>query len=526
MKKGMIKLLLLIILLIGGFIYYYIALPAINIHSPGLWLFLISIIVILICIYSIVKFKDYNPIILKSGVIFLSLIIAVFLIGSLLSSQIINSKKYQSLISISERNFTDDIKEISFDEIPILDKESAEKLGSRKMGSLSDMVSQFEVSDLYSQINYNQLPTRVSPLEYGNIFKWISNHKSGIPAYIKIDMATQNAECIKLDEGIKYSFSEPFGRNVNRYLRFNYPTYIFDTINFEINDEGIPYWICPVKNYTIGLFGGITIDKVILLNAITGELKEYNINDVPQWVDKVYSAELLISYYNYYGKLKHGYINSILGQKDCLQTTAGYNYIALEDDVWVYTGITSVGSDSSNVGFVLMNQRTSETRYYSITGAEEFSAMASAEGQVQNLGYKSTFPLLLNIANEPTYFIALKDNAGLVKSYAMVNIQKYQIVAIGESIGECEKKYISLLNDNGINKQQSNEIKQIKSKISKIQEITIDGNTHYFITLSDSKFLYNILVSENISILNYNINDEITLNYQTGDEYNTVISIE
>ena len=140
---------------------------------------------------------------------------------------------------------------------------------------------------------------------------------------------------------------------------------------------------------------------------------------------------MLVNLYNYYGTLKHGFINSILGQKDCLTTTNGYNYLAINDDVWVYTGVTSITSDQSNVGFVLMNQRTMETKYYEIEGAIEDSAMTSAEGKVQNLGYKATFPLLLNIDAEPTYFMALKDASGLVKKYAMVNVHNYQIVATG-----------------------------------------------------------------------------------------------
>ena len=155
----------------------------------------------------------------------------------------------------------------------------------------------------------------------------------------------------------------------------------------------------------------------------------------PEWIDRAYSADLLVQLFDYYGTLKHGFFNSVLSQKDCLKTTDGYNYLALEDDVWMYTGVTSVNGDQSNVGFVLSNQRTMETKYYTVEGATESSAMSSAEGQVQNLKYTATFPLLLNISGEPTYFIALKDDAGLVKKYAMVNVQKYQIVAIGDKIG-------------------------------------------------------------------------------------------
>lgn len=330
----------------------------------------------------------------------------------------------------------------------------------------------------------------------------------------------------KASEGIKYSESEHFGRYIYRHLRFNYPTYIFDHINFEIDDEGTPYWVCPVKDFTIGLFGGQTVKNVVLVNAITGETTNYKIEDAPTWIDRAYSPELLISYYDYYGTLKHGFLNSIFGQKDCLQTTEGYNYIALDDDVWVYTGVTSVVSDESLVGFVLMNQRTAETRYYSIAGAKEYSAMASAEGKVQNLAYKATFPLLLNISNEPTYFIALKDSAGLVKKYAMVNIEKYTIVAIGDTVAECEEDYITQLKQNNISTETAPvDTKTIAGTIEKIADCVIEGNSHYYVLLKGRNGIYDVNVGENISIITYKEGDSIRLEYTEGTEVNTVTSI-
>lgn len=523
MKKILLKISIFIIFLFVSFLLYYIYLPVINIHSPNLWIFVIGLLFIIAGSYKIIKFRTANQKVVKFLIglgVFLAI---VYFVGYILSSPIINAKKYQSLIDIKESDFTQDIKQISYDEIPILDKQTAINLGSRKMGSMVDMVSQFEVNSLYTQINYKSKPTRVTPLDYGNFFKWITNRKNGIPAYMMIDMATQDVELIKLQEGIKYSFSEPLNRNVNRYLRFNYPTYIFDKINFEIDDNGTPYWICPVRTYSIGLFGGPVLKKVVLLNAITGELTEYDIKDVPMWVDSVYSPELLIAYYNYYGMLKNGFLNSILGQKGCLKTTEGYNYIALDDDVYVYTGVTSVGGDKSNVGFVLMNQRTGEAKYYTISGAQETSAMASAEGQVQNLGYKATFPLLLNISNQPTYFMALKDGAGLVKKYAMVNIQKYQIVAIGDTISDCEQNYIDLLAKNNIEVNKNYNNLSIKGKITALKEVVIDGNSHIFIKLDNNQKYFGIPIKNNLNILNYNIGTDISITYEEQENYNFIL---
>lgn len=531
MKKGKMKLFAVIAALVFAAVYYYVALPAVNIHSSDLWMFMIIVVLIVAAVYlgkkkptrfELKRLKGFK-VIVAAGV----LVVGAYLIGSLLSSPIINAKKYQQLLKVEEGEFTKDIEELSFDQIPLLDKDSATLLGNRKMGSMVDMVSQFEVDELYSQINYQDQPVRVSPLRYANLIKWFTNQKDGIPAYVKIDMATQNTELVKLKEGMKYTTSDHFNRNIYRHLRFKYPTYIFDDLSFEIDEEGVPYWVCPVKKYNIGLFGGVTVGRVVLCNAVTGETEDYAIDEVPGWIDHAYSADLLVQLYDYYGTLKHGYFNSILGQKDCLITTNGYNYLAIDDDVWVYTGVTSVSGDQSNVGFVLMNQRTMETKFYAIEGATEASAMSSAEGQVQNLKYVATFPLLLNISGEPTYFIALKDDAGLVKKYAMVNVQKYQIVAIGDTVSECEEVYTELMYQNGIkvDEPDNREVETMTAKISKIAQGVIEGNSHYYIMLEGSEDIFDVSVVDFIDIIKYDVGDEVTVEYKKDEKANTVLSL-
>lgn len=546
MKKKLAAGLLVLVL---AFLYYYVTLPAINIHESGFWFFLAALVAVMLLLYAVRKrihsmYELKSNKVLKGGVFVILGIGVVYAVGALLSSPIVNANKYQKLVQPEERNFTEDIEEISYDQIPLLDKESASLLGDRKMGSMVDLVSQFEVSDLYSQINYKGQPYRVTPLEYASAIKWITNQKEGIPAYILIDMATQNTELVQLEEGIRYSESEYFNRNIYRHIRFKYPTYMFDQLSFEIDDEGTPYWICPVKKFNIGLFGGQTIGRVVLCNAQTGETQDYKIEDCPQWVDRAYPADLLTQLYNYHGMLKNGFFNSVLGQKGCLQTTDGFNYLALEDDVWVYTGVTSVSGDKSNLGFVLMNQRTMETRYYACDGAQERSAMASAEGQVQNLKYVAAFPLLLNISDQPTYFMALKDGAGLVKKYAMVNVQKYQTVAIGDSVAECEKNYEKLLSENGIASDGSStgEKNTVTGVIKRMAQAVVEGNSHFYITLEPETqkitgpdeeniqdgqtLIFDASITSFPEIIGFDEGDTLTMEFKLGQPVCKVVTLE
>lgn len=450
-------------------------------------------------------------------------------IGWIGSAKLFNASRYQSLLNVQTGNFADEVDEIDFDQIPMLDRDSALKLGDRKMGELVDMVSQFEVSDYYSQINYQGRPVRVTPLQYGDIIKWFNNMKSGIPAYIMIDMVTQEVNVVRLEQGIMFSPADHFGRNLQRHLRFQYPTFMFDQPNFEVDENGHPFWVVPRIEYTIGLYGGTDITGVVLCDAVTGESEYYPIGEVPQWVDRAVSSDILIEQFDNWGTLKHGFFNSIFGQKDSLVSTEGYNYLALNDDIWMYSGVSSVNSDQSNVGFVLVNQRTKETKYYSVPGADEKSAQASAEGQVQNLRYKATFPLLLNIGGQPTYFMSLKDDAELVKKYAMVNVGQYQVVAIGDTVLDCEKEYLRLMSQHGIglNSQNTAGVETVQGAITEMKTIIKDGNTYFYIRLAgvDGK-MFVVPVTTYETVVTYNVGTVVSIEFaRTDAEIESIISI-
>ena len=535
MSKKAFVVLAVVILIVAAFCSWWFH-PPINIHSVDLWMFL----AIFVLFPSFLVFFIFHQIYERGmgkreknekkskrfkGLMVVPVIIAlVGVLGAVASLTLFpgNAEKYSTILNTEDGDFATDIEQADYSTIPFIDRDSAVLLGNRTMGTMADYVSQFEISDLYSQINYQDAPVRVSPLNYADVFKWWSNHNTGIPAYVIVNMSTQDTQIVRLEDPIYYSDSDPFFNNADRHVQLSHPFYIFGEKSFEIDDNGKPYWIYPVIDYTVGLFGGETVSRVVLCDASTGECQDLAIDEVPQWVDRAYPADLLIQQYNWSGALSGGWINSWLGQSGVKQTTPGsdgqlgYNYIAKDDDVWVYSGVTSATADNSIIGFVLINQRTAESKFYPVAGATEESAMSSAEGQVQNLKYEATFPLLINVDNQPTYFMALKDNAGLVKKYAMIDIQRYQNVAVGDTLEETEKSYKKLLRANGVSTDDDSG-KATKTDgtatgtISLISPVVLDGNSHYYVMLNGDGTLYDCPVANVVDIVRFKEGDSVTL---------------
>ena len=521
-----------------GFGYFYVTLPALNPHAGEFYSFLgLLCAVYVVCVFLLSgaphdnvirtpkeKLREWLKFIksrcLPVGLLFVAVVI-VAAVGNVVSMPLLRAAAYRDLLTVQTGDFASDVAQISFNEIPTLDRTSAEFLGDRQMGTLSDMVSQFEYSGDSTQINYQGRPVRVAPIAYADLFKWLTNRGQGLPAYVVVDMVTQEATVTRLPEGMKYSFSEPLNRNIVRHLRFHYPTMMFSTPEFEIDESGHPWWIAPRVVKTIGLFGGTDIQGAVLVDAITGQCQYYK--EVPTWVDTLYVPELIMQQYDYHGTLVHGFINSLLGQRDVTITTDGYNYIAMNDDVYAYTGVTSANADQSNLGFLLCNMRTKETHFYEAPGATEAAARASAEGVVQDLGYVSTFPLLLNIAGEPTYFIPLLDNTNLVKSYAMVNVAQYQLVATGATVSACEQTYIQMLSDKGVTTPEELPKTQASGTIAEIRSAVLSGSTYYFLRLEGETVFYALSAAQDRQAVTLNVGDRITLDHALPGEEETDI---
>ena len=506
MKKGLLKRIIYTILF--ALLVYYFTLPAFNLHSFGFYVYITFVALFYLMVSLPSMAKDFgkslingrvhvNGIGIKYALITIGSIFGLIILTNIILSPLFNSKSYYNRISINEEgNFETDISEVDFNHIPLLDKDSSEKLGDRVMGQMTDLVSQFTVSSLYTQINYNEDIVRVTPLEYASFIKYFTNRSSGVPAYITVNSVTGSSELTRLDEGMKYMPSGLFFENLYRKLRITYPTKIFGDESFEIDNEGNPYWVIPTIKYSgIGLRREVS--GVIILNPITGESTMYDVSDVPTWVDHVYNADLIIEQVDDWGLYKNGFLNTLFGQKNVVMTTSGYSYMIMDDDVYLYTGITSVASDESNIGFILTNMRTKETNFYRIAGAEEYSAMASAEGQVQQMDYTASFPLLINYKGSPTYLLSLKDNAGLVKMYAFVDVKDYQKVVVTDSssgIEEAAKNY-----SNNYSKVNTETVVQKEITLKNIKAVVIDGNTYYyFMDNSNNKYKVSIKVNKDV----------------------------
>lgn len=531
MRKGYIYSFLLTLLYAGG--CYYFTYPPINITYMGFWIYIFSIIIVFEVLFMIFTlrgkidelFASRKSISLKEYklLFIIPVVFVVIVIINFILSPLFQADAYYKRIKVVNGDFQNEIHEVDFNKLPLLDRDSSLKIGDRTMGQMSELVSQFDVSEEYTQINYNDEIIRVTPLEYHGFIKWFMNRKNGIKGYITVNSTTGEAKLKKLDKGMKYAPSAYFNENLRRKIQMSYPTMIFDSINFEIDNDGNPYWVASVIKY-VGIGIRREVIGVVIFDPITGKSKYYDVDKVPSWVDHVYEANLILEQVNDWGKYKNGFFNSIIGQKEVVETTSGYNYLAQDDDVYLYTGITSVISDESNIGFILTNMRTKETKFYGVAGAEEYSAMDSAKGQVQQMHYTSTFPLLINLNNRPTYLVSLKDNAGLVKMYGFVDVVDYQKVVVTDSSQGILKASLNYLNEIGDSDNASLELSK-EIVIKSIKDANIDGNTYYYI-VDDNNQKYSVSIKVGKNILPFlNEGDHLNISYSKEEEIIVIKSI-
>ena len=487
-----------IILAIIAFVVDYVTLPAYNFHDVGFITLIVIYLFIFGSLYS--AFSHRFDLITRGSYTLAFLLIAFMIVMSLLSSEMLNAKKYRNQIKITDTSdFSNQFNAIDLDKIPLVDQDTAKQLGDKQIGRVQGLGSQFDISNEYLLINIKDTVYRVSSLEYQDFYKWIQNRNIGVPSYVSVNVNDPtDVELIDLKEGMKYVPSAFFNEDLLRHVRFKYRNEMFESMNFEIDDAGNPYYIITYKEPTIGWFGGWDTTGLIVVNAVNGEMEKYSVDEAPDWIDHIQSANLAWYQIDNWGYYVNGWFNTLFGQKDMIQTTDGFNYVSIGDEIYIFSGLTSVGSDRSIVGFSLINLSNKEATYIKVGGADEYSAMNSAVGQVQHLNYTSTFPILLNIDGLPTYFMALKDYEGLVKLYAMVSVQDYSIVGVGSTVEETKESYSKQLLEKNLIDEVDNVENRVSGIVQSITSTIIDGTTQYYMILEGSDILY--VASSDLSV--------------------------
>ena len=516
MKKMITRLFLVLWFLLMA-ASYWVFLPALNPLDTGFWFFVVEGLILAFVGIFIVALADsvgqqtkkpnvgrrdvsqtkgpYDQVLIRLGGTILLIVALLFGLG-FFNSRIFRAKSYANVITVKEADFTKDFPETNISTLALLDRASAEKIGDTYLGTI-DKVSQFGISDDYRQITIGEQPYRVSPLEYKNFWKWLSNRQEGISYYVKVNQTTGKAELVRLAESMKYSDSEYLFRDTLRYLRFKYPFTIFGDPSFEVDDEGNPYYVATVYKPKFMLTSKDP-SGVILLNAATGETKEYDLDAIPEWVDRVFSANNVITRVDDYYTYQDGFWNTVFSQTGVKKTTDSYNYISIGSDIYLYTGITSATADSSNLGFILVNMRTREVTNYKLASATESAAMASAEGEVQEKKYKATAPTLAKLNDKAYYIVSLKDDAGLVKSYAVVDAEDYQQVTVNNDIETLISQFTdsdtSVLSGSAQAAGTDQEAEVIKGVVDQLASQMISGSTVYYI--SSSGKIYKVKATE------------------------------
>lgn len=514
--RSPIKALITSLILVGlvAFGIDFVSLPAYNLHDQGFIILLIAYLGLFGFLMAVLtqSFSSFTKIpFTLAAFLFVAMIVL-----NVLGSEPLNASKFRDQIQIVETNdFNDTFSKVQLSQIPLVDWESAQRLGDKKIGNIQGLGSQFNINSDYTLLSVGPQIYRVSPLEYQDFIKWFQNRNEGIPGYIKVNVTDANdVSLVQLDKGITYSPSAFFFQDLLRHVRFTYRTEILQDFSFEIDDEGNPYYVISVVEPEIGWFSGYDTSSVIVVDAISGAMVKYTIEDMPRWIDRAQPANIAWAQIDNWGYYVNGFINTILGQKDMIQTTDGYNYVNIDNQTYMFSGMTSVGADRSIVGFALINLRTKEASYFKIGGADEVSAMSSAAGQVQDLGYTATFPVLLNIQSIPTYFMSLKDAEGLIKQYAMVNVTDYSLVAVGDNVAQTLKIYTDTLISKGLIEVQVSDSPWIEATLLDVRIVEENGTTHYYVRFSDDSAIYEVEGSTFLELIFSNPNDLVK--YKAG----------
>lgn len=532
MSKVIGRLIAGIVTILLGVWIKYLAMPAWTLRSVGMWGFILGMCIIAIVAFVVAEMiADYlnDCTFIVTGIVgvLAVIVLLVMIIGGFTSSYMFNASNYHNMVEIEKASFEEDIPKIAQEsQVPIVDVGTAQKVGDRTVGGIKN-ATWYEVDDEYNLIKYQGKFYRISELNYGGFWKYRKAKNDGIPGYVLVDAMTQEAKYVELEKPIKYSPSAHFSQLLKRHLRNQYPSYIFGKSFFEIDEKGTPYYITSIKTPTIGLFGGKKENSFVITNAATGESKEYKMEELPEWVDHAYDLDYLMNIIKDNQKYVNGWWNSKFSKTGVNSTSyqykdsdfAGYNTtITTNGEIAFYTGVSPVSNAESNLGFILANPRTGKINYYDCAGAEESSAQEAAESLVQNLGYYATFPTILNVDGSETYFMLLKDKAGLVQRYALCNVKDYTKVVQAESFENVLNLYKEKIGTKIVDKTSEEETLKKEGKIENLYQAQIDGCTYYYFTIEGNTELYMSSIKNSNKQVMLKVGTKVSIEYNNTSE--------
>ena len=544
---------------------YYLALPAVTLHSAGFWWF------ILLCLVSIsisITCFCYDSFEIPIGAswIITAACLVIFAVCGLISGMMFHSDEARQVADITEserlivEDFTDITTEDNFNNLPLVDLDTAKMLGDKKVAQLKH-ASWYDVDDEYNLIQYQGKYYRLSVIDYGDYWKYRKAKNEGLPGYVLVSATsrngavTQEATIVQLDKAIRYSPGAFWSYDLRRHLRSQYPSYIFDESYLEIDEEAVPYWITGVKRPTAGVFGVKTVTSFIVTNAQTGESQEYSIEEAPEWIDHIFSLSYLMDIAEWHYAYVDGFWNNVFSKTNVWRTSYffrdrhgndseseagkfanffGYSSIIQDGQVMFYTGLTAANSAESNLGWLIIDTssgKMTEYRFFDeatddyASGAEESSAQAAVEQLVQAMGYEATFPLPVNIAGEPSYIMCLKGKAGLIQAYAICNIDNFSIAVQADTLDKALNLYLGRLGKEPIYDTTDDtssestpetdvpevETQEVTGKIVEVYTAEVNGTTQFYYVIGED--LYRSSIKLNELQVTWKVGDELTISY-------------
>jgi heme/copper-type cytochrome/quinol oxidase subunit 4 len=404
-----------------------------------------------------------------------------------------HAEEYSNLIEVAEEDFVQDIDTVDIDTLPLVDKAYGSKLGSLKLGEFPGIGSEFQAG-AYSDIIYQGQQYLVAPLEYRGFFKWFNNRSEGTPGYILINKITAETQFINLKDtsgqGLLYVPSAYFNQDLERYAYYNgMSRYKLENQFFEIDESGHPYFVLQYSLPTVFINGGPKINKIAIVDAISGDVNIYSPGQEPEWVDSVYPDSLILQHLDYWGSLQDGWLNSVFAQRGVLQPSNGTRVIMNNGELYYFTGLTSAGNDESTIGFVYAGMKTKETRLFRFPGATEDAAMNKALTLLPQNNISTSFPIPINIEDNPTYFILIKGEDGRILRYVFISAENLEIFSMAETKIGAYNNYLVKLSET-----DSSTIEDVSGAITDKISYVSGGNTIYWIEIDNDK-RYKINVS-------------------------------